>query len=94
MVQREYVCYSLVQVLRLIQQGLSVKGRDIFVEVGSEKIEIPYPGLESCRVLLNVVMKVPGSLGSEWPNLLVAPCIASNKQNWNTLDLLTVSPRF
>ena len=92
MIQRENVGNSFVQVLGLIQQGLSVKGCNVFVEIGRKEIQIPDSRLKSIGILLNVALEVSGCFGGKWSDLLVASSVTSNEEYRNTLDLQTVIP--
>lgn len=91
MIQGEYVCDRLVQVFRLIQQRLSMKGGNVLVEIGGEEIQVPGTRLNCIRVLLNSVMEILCGFGSQRPDLFVASSVAWYEQDRHTLDLSTVS---
>ena len=86
-IKREYIRYSLVQILRLIQQGLSMKGGYVLVEVDGEEVERSLASKLSPIIVLQDVVIVDSSFRSKWPNLLVAAGIAWYEEDWYSLDL-------
>jgi hypothetical protein len=80
-VEREDVADCLVQVISLIEEGLAMECRDILVEVHSEEIEVPDPGIDRDPIVSELTVKIIGGFGCNWADLLIAPGVARYKEN-------------
>lgn len=87
MIERKYVGDCLIEVLGLIQQGLSVEGSDVFIEIDGEEVEWSLAGKSSLIIVLQDVVIVVSGFCSKRSNLLVAAGIAWNEEDWYSLDL-------
>ena len=57
-IQREYVCNSLIDVVRLIDYGLSMKRSKIFVEVNHEEVQTACASANGFLVMLYHIVEV------------------------------------
>lgn len=71
----------------MVQQGLAVKGGNVFVEVDSEEVKIAYASIERVAIVLKTLIKVSGCFGCNGPNLLVAASIAGNEDDRDSAKL-------
>lgn len=63
-----------------------MKGRDIFIEVDGEEVEIPDTRVEGSSVVLKLMVEVVGGFSSYRADLFVAPSVAWNEKNGNSLQ--------
>jgi hypothetical protein len=75
----------------LVENSLAVEGRELFVEVDCEEVQVPRSSFEDGLVVSEDIVEVIRSFCSNWSNLLVATCISWYKEYWDSLDLLGVS---
>lgn len=68
-----------------------MEGRDVFVEIDSEEVQVPNARVDGRSVVLKIVVEIVGGFGSYWANLLVAPSIARNEKYGDSLHLCRTS---
>lgn len=87
MVKRQYVGNGIIQVLRLIQYGLTMKSGEVFIEVDGEEIQTCHAFFQSLGILLYTIVVVRGCFKGQASRLFVASCITWYEQDRDTLDL-------
>lgn len=86
-VEREDIANSFVEVFGLVKQGLAVEGGNVFVEIDCKEVEAPNSGVQCRIVVLKIVMEEVCCLGCNRTDLLIAPCVARNKENGDSTKL-------
>lgn len=89
-VEREDVANRLIEVFGLVEEGLPVERRDIFIEIDGEEVEASDAGVVCLGVMLQDIVEVVCCLRGNGSDLLVAPGIARNEENGDSSYLRAV----
>jgi hypothetical protein len=68
-----------------------MKGRNVFIEIDSKEVQVSDACFDRGAIMLQFVIEVVGGLGSDRPDLFIAPGIARDKEDGDTAKLRGIS---
>ena len=78
----------------MIEQGLTVESGNVLIEIGKEKVQIPFPCVQSILVIFEHIVKVISCFCCDCSTLFITSCISRYEEYRDSfyLSLISMAP--